>query len=260
MIIRRIREHVAHHNWLAVAIDLVIVIAGVFLGTQANNWNQDRLERAKGHSYRQRLVADLLANKTDYATRARYETTIRAHALAALDGLERQPGAGDGQFLIDLYQASRINPRRTQRSTYDEIVSVGALESVGDEALRRSLMNFYVGVATTSVTFDYVAPYREHVRSAMPYAVQRNVVARCPETVKFSSDGDAELIEARLCSLDLPAAQVAAAAAKLRREPKLGDELTRLVVDHDLKINLYLVETKQAERTRLVVLAADDAE
>ena len=40
--IRRIREHVAHHNWFAVAIDLAIVVIGVFLGTQASNWNQTR--------------------------------------------------------------------------------------------------------------------------------------------------------------------------------------------------------------------------
>ena len=38
MVIRRIREHVAAH-WFAVGIDFLIVIAGVFLGTQANNWS-----------------------------------------------------------------------------------------------------------------------------------------------------------------------------------------------------------------------------
>ena len=45
MVIHRIREHVAHHNWFAVAVDLAIVVVGVFLGTQANNWNQDRIDR-----------------------------------------------------------------------------------------------------------------------------------------------------------------------------------------------------------------------
>ena len=45
MVIRRIRDHVASHNWFAVAIDLGIVVVGVFLGTQANNWNEARIER-----------------------------------------------------------------------------------------------------------------------------------------------------------------------------------------------------------------------
>ena len=33
MVVRRIRDHVATHNWFAVAIDLAIVVVGVFLGT-----------------------------------------------------------------------------------------------------------------------------------------------------------------------------------------------------------------------------------
>lgn len=36
MVIARIREHVATHNWFAVAIDVAIVVVGVFLGMQAN--------------------------------------------------------------------------------------------------------------------------------------------------------------------------------------------------------------------------------
>ncbi len=31
MVIRRVREHVASHNWFAVAVDLAIVAIGVFL-------------------------------------------------------------------------------------------------------------------------------------------------------------------------------------------------------------------------------------
>jgi len=46
MVLHRMRGHVTNHNWFAVAIDVVIVVVGVFLGLQANNWNQDRIERA----------------------------------------------------------------------------------------------------------------------------------------------------------------------------------------------------------------------
>lgn len=258
MVIGRIRQHVVHHNWFAVAIDLVIVVVGVFLGTQANNWNQDRIDRARGHAYRERLAADLAANKDDYATRQRYEEVVRAHALAALQAVNRPAGPGNGQFLIDLYQASQINPRHTSRSTYDEIVSVGALESVGNEALRRSLANFYVGMTTTGVTLDNVPPYREHLRSAMPYTVQRNIISRCPETISFAVNNAATLTLAPSCSLDLAPDEIAAAAAKMRREPKLTDELTRLVVDLDSKINIYTIEENRVAKTRLALLSADN--
>jgi len=48
MVIRRIRDHVADQNWFAVAVDLGIVVAGVFLGTQVSNWNASRQDRDKG--------------------------------------------------------------------------------------------------------------------------------------------------------------------------------------------------------------------
>jgi hypothetical protein len=63
MVIRRIREHVTTHNWFAVGIDVVIVIVGVFLGTQANNWNEARSHREEGRSYRARLIDDLRTNE-----------------------------------------------------------------------------------------------------------------------------------------------------------------------------------------------------
>jgi hypothetical protein len=47
MLFRRVRDHVVHQNWTAIAIDFLIVVAGVFVGTQVSNWNSDRLEQRR---------------------------------------------------------------------------------------------------------------------------------------------------------------------------------------------------------------------
>ena len=44
MAIRRFRDHVAEQNWFAVAVDVLIVVLGVFIGMQVNigtsrGWN-----------------------------------------------------------------------------------------------------------------------------------------------------------------------------------------------------------------------------
>ena len=39
MLLRRIIEHVKVQNWTAVALDLVIVVVGVFVGIQVSNCN-----------------------------------------------------------------------------------------------------------------------------------------------------------------------------------------------------------------------------
>ena len=45
MLLRRVMKHVRDQNWLAVGIDFLIVVTGVFIGIQVANWNGERLER-----------------------------------------------------------------------------------------------------------------------------------------------------------------------------------------------------------------------
>ena len=42
MLLRRVIENVKAQNWLAVSLDFVIVVVGVFIGIQVANWNDAR--------------------------------------------------------------------------------------------------------------------------------------------------------------------------------------------------------------------------
>ena len=42
MLIRRITKHLEDQNWFAVALDMLVVIFGVYLGFQLNDWNENR--------------------------------------------------------------------------------------------------------------------------------------------------------------------------------------------------------------------------
>ena len=42
MILRRLSANLKAQNWTAIAIEFVIVVAGVFVGTQVSNWNDER--------------------------------------------------------------------------------------------------------------------------------------------------------------------------------------------------------------------------
>ena len=63
MVIRRIREHVATHNWFAVGIDLAIVVVGVFLGIQASNWNAARIQSDEVLKWLDRYVRNHTVNR-----------------------------------------------------------------------------------------------------------------------------------------------------------------------------------------------------
>lgn len=236
MILRRIREHVAHHNWFAVAIDLAIVIMGVFVGTQASNWNQARLEHQQAREYRSMLIDDLQANFDNMAVRRNYYQWVRREALATLAALDR-PAAGLGEdFLVEAYQASQMQPWSLKRNTYDQILSVGAMGSLGGPMLRDQIANYYVGSEVTGTNIASVPPYREILRRVMPYAVQQRIRATCNETITEDERGAVALILPGACPLHLDAAVVRRAVAQVHDRPELALELNRQLVDLDQKL------------------------
>ena len=237
MILRRIREHVTGHNWFAVAIDFVIVVIGVFVGIQASNWNQARLERQQAREYRAMLADDLSANLENLATRRRYYEWVRREALATLSGLDQPASSLDEQFLVHAYQASQILPWALKRNTYDEIVSAGVMANLGDPLLRDRVSNYYVTSDVTASNLSVIPPYREIVRRVMPYAAQQAIRAHCNERVVPNRRGSNDtILPEGPCKLGLDPVTVRRAVDQVHNWPGLALDLNRQLVDLDQKL------------------------
>lgn len=250
MILRRVREHVDTHNWFAVGVDLIIVVLGVFLGTQVSNWNAERLAHEAGDTYRARIVRDLENNQSDLASRGAYFIQVRSFALEVLDDLDGSERLSDEKFLIAAYQATQIYPRPLTRGAYDEIQSVGALDTLGSVTTRDNVANYYVAVETSEATFRNVPPYREIVRRAIPYRVQARVREACAEVMTTATTGLARLTLPETCTLGMDRSELAQAAARVRATPGLALDVTRLLADLDQK----LIQTERSqERAALLI-------
>lgn len=250
MILRRIREHVSGHNWFAVGVDLIIVVLGVFLGTQVSNWNAERLAHEAGDTYRARIVRDLENNQSDLASRGAYFIQVRSFALQVLDDLDGSARISDEQFLIAAYQATQIYPRPLTRGAYDEIQSVGALDTLGNVTTRDNVANYYVAVETSEATFRNVPPYREIVRRSIPYRVQARIRETCAEVMTTATTGLARLTLPETCTLGMDRSELAQAAARVRATPGLALDVTRLLADLDQK----LIQTERSqERAALLI-------
>jgi len=67
MILRRLTKHVKDQNWFAVGLDFLIVVFGVFIGLQVQNWTNEQGRRQLESRYTERLheeVVSLLATRT----------------------------------------------------------------------------------------------------------------------------------------------------------------------------------------------------
>lgn len=238
MAVGRFREHAARQNWFAVAIDLAIVVVGVFLGIQASNWNAARIARGEVGAYRAQIVADLEANAQELAERIRYYRQVRDHARAAITALEGVTPLEES-FLVDLYQATQVSPIRMERSAYDEMISSGMAKGVGGPAVRRRLSAYYAGTERLEEASIFSTGYRDWVRREMPIAAQQRLRERCSDVVAISGDGIETVSLPQRCTLQLPPAMASAAARDLANDPELLPQLARHIADLDIKIGRF---------------------
>jgi len=58
VLLRRVTKHIKTQNWFAVFVDFVIVVVGVFVGLQVQDWNESRKERAQEGLLMDRLLVE----------------------------------------------------------------------------------------------------------------------------------------------------------------------------------------------------------
>lgn len=183
MLFRRIRDHVANQNWTAVAIDFVIVVAGVFVGTQVSNWNTNRLEQLRAQGYLQRVLANLESDRQGMDGALAYWAEVIRYGESAVSYAERGELAEGSHWrtLLAFYQASQLLPFSLDDTTYLELKSSGDLGLVRQGELRSALAAYYVTgpLPSSPHLMRYNPEYRSLVRGHTPSAVADYIWNNC---------------------------------------------------------------------------------
>ncbi len=204
MILRRFIEHVKEQNWFAVGLDIIVVIVGIFLGMQVTNWNETRIENETAKIYIERLKEDLVGNQKDLQERITYFLKVKEYAKDALNGLNSPKEDLDKDFVINIYQASHMLPRELSRDTYDEILSVGALNTETTIEVRKRLAIYYRSIAAQVVNLGRRSPYRDLIRETIPYDAQVLIRASCDDIITTESNGEPRIVLPEDCDIEIP--------------------------------------------------------
>lgn len=236
MLIRRMSAHVKEQNWFAVWLDLVIVFLAVFIGLQADNWNQQRVANENAKTYYARLITDLQAERSSRIARVVYFEQTKQHAEAAIDAL-RTPGQNMGkELLIDAYQATQRWNYTPQRTTYDELIGAGIANAIPDVEIRSRLANVYLLLFTSKTTLEEPTPFRDKLRQEMLHEVQSMIREQCGDKYVFLVDGVYHLELPKVCDLEISAGLVEEAVEGLLAYDGLAKDLARQVSILDAKL------------------------
>jgi len=211
------------HNWFAVAIDLLIVVVGVFVGIQVANWNQQRLEENETDQLLTQLQPELHEFIEFFESAREYYSVTRSYADVAFAGWQGGESVSDDQFVVAAYQASQIYGLPNNGENWALIFGAERLRNIDDIQIRRGLSRVMTANYDDLHFRSVATRYREHVRQLLPIEVQEAIRRVCGERARPGRLAYFSL--PRNCSLRIPAEQAAASAARLRAAPELADEL-----------------------------------
>jgi hypothetical protein len=153
MIFKRFAANLRAQNWGAIGIEFAIVVAGVFVGTQVSNWNDERRSAADTDKVLRGLEPEIRNTIDNFGRIQGYYRTTRQYADTAFAGWRGEPRLSDRAFVIAAYQASQNTFSSIDISSWSEVLGGDRLRTIDDPQLRKDL--------TTLMTTDITVIERE---------------------------------------------------------------------------------------------------
>ncbi len=143
MILRRLTDAFRRQDWFTVAVETLIVVFGVFIGLQVNNWNEARKQADLQTKLLERLEEEFLALEPVVADLVTFSQSAQRGTVEVVNALrEETPPADDAAFRQALGRANWALSVPQVATAYSELVSTGRLADIRNVELRRALVRY----------------------------------------------------------------------------------------------------------------------
>lgn len=161
MILRRITEHARAQNWFAVAIEFIIVVVGVFVGLQAQDWSTGRAEQKAERAAIERLIVEYKSNLEllNADIEKSRKTLVASERLLAMISPD-PPAVIADKALAQTILGCLTNPKFVPTlGTTTSLVASGDLRLIGDPEIQRRLTQWST---TAQVLIEWEEIERHH--------------------------------------------------------------------------------------------------
>ena len=143
-IFRQIRYNLMSENktgrYIKYAIgEIFLVVIGILIALQINNWNQDRLTNKRSRDYLISLVEDIKSDIKQYNNNiGSYRFDIAKNSRLFTSDYKTLEIDSITQLVLTFYM-----PNKTTRQTYEKIKNSGLAESLGSEVINKAINDYY---------------------------------------------------------------------------------------------------------------------
>ena len=177
MLLRSVTKHVKDQNWFAVFLDFFLVVAGVFIGLQVNDWNAQRVEQSLEQEYLERLRDDVEESRNNTK---RVTTSWLAqidHLNLVIDSLDKCEIADDEKddFAEGLFNLGKFEMAYLNTSTIEEMKSTGRFGIIENIDIRDGLSQLeseiYYQERVEPQMIARLSPHIEYVSQSVRFKV-----------------------------------------------------------------------------------------
>ena len=157
MIHQRISALLRTQNWVGVLIEFILIVAGVLIALEVNNWNEQRKDSQLEREYIKRIISDLEMDVVDFQNIQRASQNRLASGLKLRDIITTGEGnENDLTNLVKLIRESGFTARpNVSDYTFEALKSGGNLHLIQSAALQSDLLAYYANL-TRRRQYDYI--------------------------------------------------------------------------------------------------------
>ena len=240
---RKIRQKLLSENkfskYLLYAVgEIILVVIGILIALNINNWNQNRLNEELESLYYKRLLDDAREEKQILEATINYSNKVYYHAKNAIDVFVNSIDAENNpvENLIDMYQASQLSDAYSASSTFQELLASGQINLIQNENLKNTLISYYGGNWSQTGVFILDNKYRENLRGKMPDQIQTQIRLNCGDI--YIKKGNSYLLSLpNECKIQLDFELAKSVVEELRMDESLKKDLRYRIGNEMGKVN-----------------------
>lgn len=124
--------------------EIILVVIGILIALQINNWNERQKDRAQTRVYMNNLIDDLKKDEAMYddqikAAQVKYQYCKELHEIL----IDRKPVEDTSAFIIRLQAVGRLLLPAVNDNIYKELLSTGSLKLINDKKSIDAIREYY---------------------------------------------------------------------------------------------------------------------
>ena len=159
-----IKENKASKYMLYAIGEIALVVIGILIALQINNWNSKRQLINDNKLFLEKMITDLNQNKVrmnELAFMTRYNGKYPSYQEAVdqcdsiLKLINRGLKASDFEFIVNSRFDADSPSLNLQKSTYEELLNTGKLYTIGSDSLLKAINNYFKLCESEEIYNDY---------------------------------------------------------------------------------------------------------